>query len=1519
MRKKQNHIFGLIMIVAASLVLTAPLHVWGETVELTVSQSSDDAEQRVSDGTMSLTSTDLAMVNPGSEQVVGIRFQNVSIPMGATVTNAYIMFTADEKTSESTTLTIAAHNIGNAPAFTAAGYDISNRPQTGASVTWDVPEWGSMNESGVKQQTPDLSSVVNAIVNSPDWSSGNAMAFIVTGSGNRVARSYEKNPPNPPLLHVEYTENILERRVSGNDDDAEEDSNRNVNISGLDLAFFETGGQAVGIRFQNVTVPPGAIITKAYIQFVADGSEEDSTVIAIRGQASNNAESFSPVDSDITNRPTTYGEVVWGPVADWDNGQTYHTPSLAALVQEIAGRSGWSSGNAMAFIFTEDLGLRIATSFDEDPTKAPLLRIEYSEVTSAYITLNKNHLGAICYEESNANDASFTITNSGAAAMSYTTTDNAAWLALSSGSGTLGPGQQATITVTYNTSGLSAGTHEATITVADPDAWNSPAEIHVSVAVQIIGAASLCGNVPIYAARLVTPAVLVLLDVSSSMKRLTDVSPAEDNPRTPPLTTVVQEIVDRSGWQPGNAMAFIITGSGKRSARSYDNVTSVHAPLLHVAYTDSEGTGHEIDIRVSSSDDDAEENADDADKVRLDSNDMDLCDWEGSGAVGLRFQDVTIPQGATITNAFLEFVVHGTNSEDTSWTIRGQDFDNPPPFAEIDKNITDRTPTTASVAWNSIEPWTAATQEMRITLGQEVINTLVKDKSISWGFGTWSQVWDDDEPTCQFQEEDDYTWIHEGAKPYSALHEQALHDAINSRVYCSGTPFYHSLVAARKYFSEEKKDQDGAGENFVPIGDCQSKFLIEVTDGEGEKTQAEIEQATRDLTATGVTAIAVGFGVDDQFTHIDALAAVANEEGHVSEDDDVYALHTEAGGVGRPFLAYSRDELLQALSKITESIKGATFHGSSPAVTTSADLGDTVIVARFDPTGWSGDVLRLDYNHATDLWDTIDWTASEEMPGTRSVFTVDPSDHTTAVAYTDSVPGYDNYMCKPIGDIINSSPVVVGSPAFYYPFDGYTDWKAGIIRDPLVYIGANDGSLHAFSLADGQEKWAFVPENFQAKLALAGTDSSYDMCDDDYCHLYFVDGSPQVADIYQGSTWKTILVCGEREGGEAYFALDITHGNTFDAASEKSKFLWQFTDTELGQTWAEASIDRVAEGESATWAVFFGSGYSPADQANKLAYMYGLVADTKDPLWNQSEGEGGGDINRIVMSNSKTNNALSAPLVVDLDADDISDRIYTGDLYGTMYRILDIGKDENPDTSKLFDFSPTKATPDKNPIRAKAAFAYGQQAGNIWVYFGTGRYETEGDKIEEDQQYFFGIKDAVGSTTEHDLSDLALLQTEYVEDVSGKKFRRITGSNDSSGSWVIQLDTTSSQRIERVIVKPIVEGGIVFFVTFIPDPDPCEGSGQAWLYAVSYDTGLAPAIPVFDLDGDGDFDADDRAVDLEDNVHHVAGISIGKGQGSSAIVKEDHLFATTTVGGLSTLKVNLPKNKVKAGYWKENF
>jgi hypothetical protein len=179
---------------------------WGAGVassEVRVAASTDDVEEAASGG-MTLGSTDLELVYDGSNQTVGLRFNGVTIPQGANILSAYLQFKVDEIQSEATSLTISGQATDNAPTFAGTSRNVSLRPRTTAAAAWSPVPWSVVGEAGPNEQSPDLTAVIQEIVNRTGWASGNSLAIIVTGTGHRTAVSFDGLAAGAPLLHIDY-------------------------------------------------------------------------------------------------------------------------------------------------------------------------------------------------------------------------------------------------------------------------------------------------------------------------------------------------------------------------------------------------------------------------------------------------------------------------------------------------------------------------------------------------------------------------------------------------------------------------------------------------------------------------------------------------------------------------------------------------------------------------------------------------------------------------------------------------------------------------------------------------------------------------------------------------------------------------------------------------------------------------------------------------------------------------------------------------------------------------------------------------------------------------------------------------------------------------------------------------------------------------------------------------------------------------------------------------------------------
>jgi PKD repeat protein len=173
----------------------------GGSVSVYVATGNDDAEERRDNNMTNLTSTDLELGNDlGVDQYVGVRFQNVTVPQGAVISNARIRFRCDEADAASSQMNIyfKAHDVDNSPQYTTAVSDISSRVLTTAMTTWadgTVPGW----DVGVYYDSPNLSAVVQEVVDRDGWISGNAMSFVIWSdlgeTSERIAESYEGGSP----------------------------------------------------------------------------------------------------------------------------------------------------------------------------------------------------------------------------------------------------------------------------------------------------------------------------------------------------------------------------------------------------------------------------------------------------------------------------------------------------------------------------------------------------------------------------------------------------------------------------------------------------------------------------------------------------------------------------------------------------------------------------------------------------------------------------------------------------------------------------------------------------------------------------------------------------------------------------------------------------------------------------------------------------------------------------------------------------------------------------------------------------------------------------------------------------------------------------------------------------------------------------------------------------------------------------------------------------------------------------
>ncbi|HTW75627.1 MAG TPA: PilC/PilY family type IV pilus protein [Steroidobacteraceae bacterium] len=411
-----------------------------------------------------------------------------------------------------------------------------------------------------------------------------------------------------------------------------------------------------------------------------------------------------------------------------------------------------------------------------------------------------------------------------------------------------------------------------------------------------------------------------------------------------------------------------------------------------------------------------------------------------------------------------------------------------------------------------------------------------------------------------------------------------------------------------------------------------------------------------------------------------------------------------------------------------------------------------------------------------------------------------------------------------LADIVDSAPVYVGPAIGPYQSSSYYAFEqANANREPVLYVGANDGMLHALSAATGRELFAYIPSGVFSNL-IQLTNPYYN---ED--HLFYVDGSPQVGDVqFDNQTWHTLLVGSERGGGNSIFALDVTDpasiANETDLAT---KVLWDFSDPNMGLGYSTPAIAQTAAGSGTNnlgFTIFFGNGYNSPSQT---PYLYALDPRTGTSL-------PGTPINLCAAVPSACNTSLpnglsSVSVVNDLGGVGApATTVYAGDLQGNVWRVNI--SDPNPlnwVVSLLFQARDPSGTP--QPITTTPAISLNPDFPRLpgtMVYVGTGQLLGAPDLSSTQIQTMYGVYDSgsnAGTFTRANLTQQPLTASV----VSGQTLRFVSGSEialPSQNGWYVDFDIVNPANNaqtdvgERIVSDPRLVGGSLSVISVIPSP-----------------------------------------------------------------------------------------------------
>ena len=454
-----------------------------------------------------------------------------------------------------------------------------------------------------------------------------------------------------------------------------------------------------------------------------------------------------------------------------------------------------------------------------------------------------------------------------------------------------------------------------------------------------------------------------------------------------------------------------------------------------------------------------------------------------------------------------------------------------------------------------------------------------------------------------------------------------------------------------------------------------------------------------------------------------------------------------------------------------------------------------------------------------------------------------------------AAPQFRNRSVSPLGDVINSSPYYVGAPNFGY----YDDFEAARYsafvaanraRTPVIYMGANDGMLHAINAVNGNELFAYVPSPVIVDLPK--------LTDLNYVHRYFVDGSPTVGDVFYAGAWHTLLVGGMRAGATGIYALDVTDPTQFSEANAAQVVRWEFQDPDMGYVFGQPLLVKTNNGR---WSVIVSGGYNVGN-ASGHAMLFVIDAETGALVKKIDTGAG----------TAASPGGLSSPAAIDINGDAIADIAYAGDLDGRLWK-FDLSGASADSWTVGNGGVPLFAAGSGHAITGRPDITKFTSGGYL-VGFGTGRYIANADNTDSTTQRVYAVRDTGTAGTVPIASLLQQTILGVANGADGNQYRFSThvvgqpkdfaavGDNsitkasyisDKRG-WYVDLPEGG----ERVVADARFRGGRAIFTSIIPDvSSPCAYGGSGWVIEFDAMTGNRFDSATFDTNGDNILTTDD--------------------------------------------------------------
>lgn len=705
-------------------------------------------------------------------------------------------------------------------------------------------------------------------------------------------------------------------------------------------------------------------------------------------------------------------------------------------------------------------------------------------------------------------------------------------------------------------------------------------------------------------------------------------------------------------------------------------------------------------------------------------------------------------------------------------------------------------------------------------------------------------------------------------------------------------------------------------------------------------------------------------------TPLNWTAPSANDE---TTGDDL--IHAAVNGRGRYFSATDPTTLSTGLaSALSEAADNVGDFASVAADSPQLSANGNIYQATFSPARWYGRLYSFqqsasgvvnnkptsaNYTNPTQMWEasnkmdapsarniftsagtagsgaTFTWTgglttAQKGLIGTEDVLNYLRGDASLEVANKGTFRDRTRYTVGTVtggvlGDIVNATPLKGPDAGGGYERlstadtaaqSSYATYRSGTGLDNMrnsMYLGSNDGMLHAFNLTDGIERFAYVPNAvYEVPRSTTGTEKKLQLLATDLsgAHRYTVDGPPNISDAFVGTAWKTVLTSSNGAGARGIFAIDVSDPVVGTGGFGTSKLMWEFTEANnagMGYVLGYPHVVRLADNDK-TWAVIFGNGYDSVGGQARLFIL--RLSD--------------GSVLREIPVGVAGDNGLSQPNFI-LNSNREVTAIYAGDLKGNLWK-FDVS---NPDSSL---WAPAFGTgPAYSPLFTAISSAGVAQpisvmpeitanpAGGAMLTFGTGKlFETSDTALAASTppnvnlltpQAIYGIWDKPSETagiTMTAATRSTVLQVHTTPTIAATDEFGASGAEVPAATqrgWFMDLATGG----ERVNLTAQQVRNVLFVVANTPVSDPCSNGGTSRLFALDPVTGARPKFPVFDVNKDGVIKAtDDGGINVKVGRAGLLTQPIFQFTGTSAT-------ASGTVNGLPDNVMTAPPSPVDRG------